>query len=122
LFNSEFYSADSDSDLELLDGAADITGAIAVHVEASLQTVSAPTMSEQTGDSFEQTRLQPPPAEHNITKGARFVLPKSILADLSDENDAFMPDMHMKHVLKNKGKGVVRKATGHDDSDLGLSS
>ena len=122
LFHSEFYSADSDSELEIFEGATDITGGIAAHVEASLQTISAPTASEQTGDSSEQIGLQPPAADKNITKGARFVPPRSTVAELSDEDDAFMPDVHKKHGITNKGKGVVRKATGHDDSDTGLSS
>ena len=48
---------DSDCDLEILYGAANIIGGTVVYVEASLQTISAPTTSEQTGDSFEQTGL-----------------------------------------------------------------
>ena len=44
------------------------------------------------------------------------------MADLSDEDDAFMPDVYRKHVIKYKDKGIIRKAIGHDDSDVGLSS
>ena len=122
LFNSEFYSADSDSDLEIFYEATDIIGTTAVHVKASLQTISTLTTSKQTSDSSEQTGFQPPAAEKNITKRARFVPPRSTVADLLDEDDAFMSNVHRKHIIKNKGKGVVRKATGHDDSNVRLSS
>ena len=49
--------------------------------------------------------------------------PRSSIPDLSDDDDAFMEDMQRKQVPKTKGKGVVRKATGHDDiTDGGLPS
>jgi hypothetical protein len=44
------------------------------------------------------------------------------MPELSDDDDAFMEDMHMKSVIKLKVKGVVRKATSHDDVEGGQPS
>jgi hypothetical protein len=40
----------------------------------------------------------------------------------SNDDDVFMEDVHMKPIIKLKGKGVVRKTTGHDDVEGGQPS
>ena len=58
-FQAEYYSVDSDSNIELLHSIADIKSGQGAHGEASLRTVSAPSNSEQTRDSFEEILILP---------------------------------------------------------------
>ena len=81
--------------------------------------MSTPTASEQTNDSSELLGHQPRAIHHTTTKARRFVPPRSIVLELSDNNDAFMEDVHIKPAIKLKDKGVVWKATGHNDIGSG---
>jgi hypothetical protein len=106
----EYCSLETDSDTEMLHSIVDITGSNAERGEASYGTVGKPSTSKPIGDSS----LTP---YQNMAKAGRIVPPRASVPDLSDNDDAFMPEVQAKPVPKPKDRGVVRKAVGHDNPD-----
>jgi hypothetical protein len=110
---------ETDSVIEMVNLVADITEVAADDGEASVGTISQRIGSKQSGEANKNRRISPLMPYQEMAKAGRFVPPRMSMPELSDDNDAFMPEVQTKPALKTKSRGVVRKSVGHDDQEPG---